>query len=178
MFLKNSSLLGGVLCRVLPASIAVLVTIWMVVIEVSEQSLEKETVNRIEERTEGLAQATDARLSNLLFAVRNLAATSLVVNGLIHQDSSGDAGGEQSYLNALFRSLKIAGLKEVSLKVLDYRGRLLVGAELEDYQEASWVDSVMSGGEPLFIDPQRRLFNFATPIEYQGAPEGILLLEV
>lgn len=178
MFLKNSSLLGGVLWRVLPASIAVLVTIWMVVIEVSEQSLEKETVNRIEERTEGLAQATDARLSNLLFAVRNLAATSLVVNGLIHQDSSGDAGGEQSYLNAFFRSLKIAGLKEVSLKVLDYRGRLLVGAELEDYQEASWVDSVMSGGEPLFIDPQRRLFKFATPIEYQGAPEGILLLEV
>ncbi len=179
MFLRNSTLLGSVLWRVLPVSIAVLVVIWMVVIEVSERSLEEETVNRIAERTEGLVLATDTRLSNVLFVVRNLAATSLIVNTLIHDDFSGGGSRyDESYINTFFRSLKIAGLREVSLKVLDYKGRQLVGAGSESYQQQSWIDLVMSGGEHLYIDAQRRKFIFATPIEYQGVPEGILLLEV
>ena len=175
---SNRTLLSGVLWRVLPLSIAVLIAIWMVVIQVSEQSLEEETYNRILDKTEGLVSETDTRVSNVLLAVRNLAATNLIVNALIYDELSGDETGDQSYMDAFFRSLKVAGLRKVSLKILDYKGRLMVGEEEGNYQEVEWVDEVMTGGEYLFIDPESRLFRFATPIEYNGSPEGILLLEV
>lgn len=176
---NNQSLLGGVLWKVLPVSIAVLIGIWVVVIQVSKHSLEEETTTRIRERAEGLVLATDTRFSNILAAVRNLAATSLIVNTLIHEDFSEQAsGGDKSYIHTFFRSLKIAGLRQVSLKLLDYQGRQLVGAVDQDYRQQPWVDWVMGREEHLFIDAQRRLFHFAVPIEYQGSPEGILLLEV
>jgi signal transduction histidine kinase len=177
LFRNNRTLLSGVLWRVLPLSIATLIAIWMVVIQVSEQSLQEETYTRILEKVEGLALATDTRVSNILTAVRNLAATNLIVNSLIYDELNSELG-DQSYMGAFFRSLKVAGLRAVSLKVLDYKGRLMVGGGEDRYQQVAWVDEVMRGGEYLAIEPQRRQFRFATPIEYNGKPEGVLLLEV
>ena len=175
---NSRGLLSSVLWRVLPLSIATLIAIWMVVIERAERSLEEETHQRIEQRVEGLVLATDGQISNILFAVRNLAANSLMINALIYNDIPGEEGFDRSYLEAYLRSLRLAGLREVELKVLDYRGRVLVGSTAENFEEQRWVDTLIAGGEHLEIHSKKGHFYFATPIEYNGSPEGILLLEV
>lgn len=178
----GKSLLGSVLWRVLPLSISVLIGIWIVVIVISERSLEEETYNRIVEKSDALAMSADAKISNVLNVVRNLAASNLIVNALIDVESGFEVGGEDeqaSYMDAFFRTLRVAGLRDVKLKVLDYRGRTIVNSgEAQDYQDELWVDVVMEGGEHLYIDSEKRQLTFATPISYNGGAEGILLLEV
>ncbi len=181
MFRSRNTLLGSVLWKVLPISMVVLTAIWMVVINVTERSLEEESFNRIVQKTDALVLATDAQISNILAAVRNLSNTSLIINALIYDENSTEDEGEEddhSYMGAFFRSLKVAGLQQATLKVLDYKGRVIVGSEQVDYQDNPWVKRVMEGKEYLFIDPNSRNLTFATPIEYNGSPEGILLLEV
>jgi len=169
---RNRPLLSTVLWRILPLSILVLVGIWILVIQVSERSLVKETTSRIDQKVAGLAVTTDSRLVNILSVIRNLASNSLMVKALIDQE-----GEDQEYMEAFFRSLQIADLRSASISLLDYRGRTIIGPQ-ESHINAEAVGRLMSGEELLEIQPASRVFHFATPVYYHGRPEGILVLDV
>ncbi len=164
---RNRGLLGAVLWRVLPLSMAVMVVVWGVVVDRTRVSFEQETQERIKQHSESLATATDVRLTGVLAVVRNLAASSLL-DPLLNGRTVEQTGSIETFL----QTLRIAGLARAELQVvtLEEGGASHYPTELRQ--------RVVSGQEFLYIDSARKRMLFVTPIERQERVKGGLLLEV
>lgn len=166
----TTSLLFQVLWRVLPAAVLMLLVIWYGAARIMEKTVEDELRAGLQREAEQHATAIAAQFDLLLDAMRVLAANGLLVNGLV------DTQERQNYLPTFFQSLRLPGLKGARITLTDYRGRSIAAkGQSESYEQAPWLSEVMDGRDHVSITPDGVII--ATPVVYEGLPEGALVVE-
>ncbi len=163
---KPSPILPYVLKRVLPASLAALVGIWICMRLIALDTVQREVHERVRVEAGKGAGTVAARLNTLMDSLRNLAANDLVINSLI------DTTARENYLPPFFRSLRIPGPREVRITLTDYRGRVLTSNRLDatGLEGTKCLKTVMAGRECFSIS--NKGLRAVVPVRYSGLPEG------
>ena len=166
----TTSLLFQVLWRVLPAAVLILLVIWYGAARIMEKTVEGELRAGLQREAEQHATAIAAQFNLLLDAMRVLAANGLLINSLV------DTQERQNYLPTFFQSLRLPGLRGARITLTDYRGRAIAAkGQSESYEDAPWLSDVMDGRDHVSITPEGVII--ATPVVYEGLPEGALVVE-
>ncbi|MCW9032889.1 MAG: ATP-binding protein [Rhodospirillales bacterium] len=109
-----------------------------------------------------------ARIEERLIGLKNIAKTlaknNLTINGLI------DISGRKSYLPAFFRSLSLPASNDVTVSLVDYKGRVIATNQQRKGKETLRVvteEAVDLNDDGLII---------SEPVIYSGSPEGAVIV--
>gem|GEM_PF-1772586 len=165
---ERMSIISYVLWRVLPMTMALMLTIWVATRLVTQQALNHEISERLDHEAEHVARSIDARLFFLIDTVENLAANDLIINSLI------DTTARDQYLPPFFQSLRISGMNNALITLLDYRGRIIAAnsATATGNEMADWLPLVMNGD--IRYDISADGMQIVAPVRYRGMVEGAL----
>jgi len=171
--------LGGLRGKLLLFFLLVdLATISVLVVTVSRDArdaLEKQSMERLEHTAYTIARDIEEDLSEKWEAAENIAAHTLVINGVI------DSLGRDAYLRPFLSNLKLPGKgKGAQLSVLDFRGRKVAQNQPSSasYLEAPWLREVLAGKPYMGLESggENRVL-LAFPILYHQLVEGVLVAD-
>ncbi len=169
---EHMSIISYVLWRVLPLTMALMLSIWLATRWVTQRAIDHEVSERLNHEAKLVAQSIDARLAFLTDTVKNLAINDLVINSLI------DTTARDQYLPPFFQSMRISGLPKAHIALVDYRGRIIAanvsaGAPA-GYETAGWLAMVMNGQMRVEISSDG--MQIVAPVRYSGLVEGALVV--
>lgn len=168
-------LLPKVLVRVLPASVLLLLGIWVAASVFISRTVSTELRGSLNKEAVQLARTLSADLSVLMSTLDSLAANDLVINGLI------DFENRENYIPVFFQSLQVPSVAGTRVTMADYRGRIIASNKVRqpdpsvDYTHAPWMKRVMAGDPVLEIGNAGLLL--ATAIFHGDRAEGAIILE-
>lgn len=166
--MRPTPLLTYVLFRVLPAAAILLFAVSQGVRHSVVSSLEADAQSQLEIDAKNVALALAERIDGLIDATHAVANNDLVQNGILDSDSA------SSYLDVMFRSLRLPGPPGANVYLTDYRGRVLAANTAQREIPTVWVDTVMQDENYLLISPA--ILMIATPVYYHGHPEGAIVI--
>lgn len=165
--LKQSPTLLGYIAKVIvPASLALLVAIWLIDNHMTKETVKRGLVAQVNEHVTVDADVLEARLQSIKSFAETLADNDLIINGLI------DMEGWSSYLPTFIRSLKLPLSEHGIVTLVDYKGRPIYSTE-----DVSLV-SPLSPSRLGFMDVTMDLENLqvVAPIMRSGQAEGAIVL--
>jgi PAS domain S-box-containing protein len=168
---KRPSLQLFVLRAIVPATILLLLILAVATSSRVSIAVRQEVQSRVDRAATQLARAAEVKLLLVLDACRSMAQNNVVVNGVV------DVDYRSSVTRSFIRSLRLPGSATQKITLADYRGRFLVGNVPSDgYQDASWIDQVISGHE--VIATNENAITIAVPVKYGDRPEAIVVVEI
>jgi hypothetical protein len=169
---KNRPIVSMVISRVILPAALMLMLIWFGARYLSLRSLETEISDNLSARTRAAAVSVKEKLDGFKEYARILSINELVINGLM------DYSHRENYLPTFFYSLKVPGIQDAEIALLDYRGRFLVSNKTgrTDPPPRELVKTVMKGTPVFTVDDGK--IGIARPVLYNGLAEGIFLIRI
>lgn len=168
---KPVRLLPGVLWRVLPLSVIVLLGIWLLASTEATRTLSHQLEKALETEASETANVTSGKITGVLDAMTSLAGNDFIINGLV------DFEDRHNYLPLFFKSLRLPGTLDARVTLTDYRGRRIESnAPGREYAGEPWIDKVMAGEN--VVELSRDILLIAVPVWQFQRPDGMLVMEV
>lgn len=161
-------LLPRVLLRVLPLAVLALCAVWYVSHSRIHQTVHEELEQKLDREADFGARTIAARLDALLSSIRAVAASEVVVHGLI------DGPSRRDHVPSVLRSFRLPGPDGAKIAFIDYRGRLIAANQEPIAASDYFIASSSVSGFYMRIDATGA--TFAQPVLFGGRQEGAIVV--
>lgn len=169
--LASSGTVRHVFVRVFPLALVAIAILGWFGTRGLDGTMRDDALDRLEHDADHISQLAAIRISNVVDAAKALAGNDLLINGLVDEESRG------ADLQKFFASLRLPGPGKADVVFTDYKGRIIAFNNYMNPEHAErYVRRVMMGETSTHITS--REWVTATPVRYNGLPEGMLLVRI
>ena len=164
-------LLPSVLVQVLPVTIIALLAIGYFAQWSQQNAALAEQNTRLDHFAVQSSVAISARLQNVVETAVALAENDLIKNSLI------DISERDRYIQTLFQSLRVPGVRQGRVTLVDYRGRQIASNTTgANYTDAAWISTVLGGTSLTQVAPSGMIVG--VPVTLSNLVEGAIVIEI